>query len=144
MGVDAVPMAWADALTAMQAATVQGQENPVNVIYSFKLWESQKYLSMTRHAYAAAIFTMSLQKFDSLPEDVQTIFAEAAQEAAEYERQWVADNEATQLATIKENGVEVVEKVDLDSFKAAVQPTYDEFGADYKDILDRIDAALAE
>ena len=42
MGVNAVPMAWSDALTAFQQSTVQGQENPINVIYSYKLWESQR------------------------------------------------------------------------------------------------------
>ena len=42
MGVNADPMAWADALTALQQGTVDGQENPINVIYSYKLWESQK------------------------------------------------------------------------------------------------------
>ena len=36
MGVNAVPMAWNDALTGLQQNTIQGQENPINVIYSYK------------------------------------------------------------------------------------------------------------
>ena len=44
---------------------------------------------------------MSNDLFKSLPEDVQKIFEESAQEAAEYERQWVADQEADQLQEIK-------------------------------------------
>ena len=59
MGVNADPMAWADALTALQQGTVDGQENPVNVIYSYKLWESQKYATLDRHSYSTAIITMS-------------------------------------------------------------------------------------
>ena len=144
LGVNAVPMAWSEALTALQQHTIDGQENPVNVIYSFKLWESQKHLTMTRHAYASAIITMSLQKYSELPQDVQVAFKEAAQEAAEYERQWVADNEQTQLDEIVANGVEVVENPDIESFKAAVQPTYDKYGEEYADLIAQIEAAISE
>ena len=142
LDVNAVPMAWTDALTALQQETIQGQENPVNVIYSYQLWESQKYVTLTRHAYASAIITMSLKLFNDLPEDVQVIFKEAAQEAAEYERGWVADNEADQLQALKDNGMEVVETPDMDSFKAAVQSVYDQY-PDYADYLARIQDALA-
>ena len=141
LGVNAVPMAWTEALTALQQSTIDGQENPVNVIYSFKLWESQKYVTMTRHAYASAIITMSLAKFNALPEDVQTIFKEAAQEAAEYEREWVAANEESQMAALKDNGMEIVTEPDLNSFKDAVQSVYDAY-PQYADYLSRIEAAV--
>ena len=77
-------MAWSDALTALQQGTIDGEENPINVIYSYKLWESQKYVTLDRHSYSTAIITMSNDLFKSLPEDVQKIFEESAQEAAEY------------------------------------------------------------
>ncbi|WMJ83854.1 hypothetical protein RBH76_00020 [Oscillospiraceae bacterium MB24-C1] len=56
---------------------------------------------MTRHAYASAIITMSQKQYDKLPADVQSIFKEAAQEAAEFERDWVANNEASQLQALQ-------------------------------------------
>ena len=62
MGVNANPMAWADALTALQQGTVDGQENPINVIYSYSLWESQKYVTLDRHSYSTAIITMRIHK----------------------------------------------------------------------------------
>ncbi len=142
MGVNAVPMAWSDALTAFQQSTVQGQENPINVIYSYKLWESQKYATLTRHAYASAIITMSKQVFDGLPEDVQTIFLEAAQEAAEYERQWTADHEAEQLQAMKDNNMEVCETPDLESFQTAVQSVYDAH-PEFEEYITRIQEALS-
>ena len=140
LGANAVPMAWTEALTALQQGTIDGQENPVNVIHAFKLWESQKHLTMTRHAYAAALFTMSLDLFEGLPADVQKIVKDAAQEAAVYERAWVAENEARQLAEIASNGVAVIEDPDLDSFKAAVQGVYDKY-PQYAEYLKRIQAA---
>ena len=141
IGVNAVPMAWSDTLTALQQNTIQGQENPVNVIHAFKLWESQKYVTMTRHAYASAVFTASLDFFNKLPADVQQIFREAAQEAAEYERQWVAENEEAQKQVLLEMGMEIVEDPDLESFRQAVQPVYDQY-PQYADYLARIQAAL--
>jgi tripartite ATP-independent transporter DctP family solute receptor len=140
LGVNTVPMAWTETLTALQQGTIEGQENPVNVIHAFKLWESQKYVTMTRHAYAAALFTMSKRLFDSLPADVQKILRDAAQEAAVYERSWVADNEARQLAELKKNGMEVVENPDIESFKTGVQSVYGKYPA-FADDLKKIQAA---
>jgi tripartite ATP-independent transporter DctP family solute receptor len=141
LGVNTVPMAWTEALTALQQGTIQGQENPVNVIHAFKMWDSQKYVTLTRHAYAAAVITFSLEKFNKLPADIQKIFIDSAQEAAEYERAWVAENEATQIEALKSNGMEVIEDPDIESFKKAVQPVYDEY-TQYSDYLTRINEAL--
>ena len=141
--VNAVPMAWADALTALQQGTVDGEENPINVVHSYKLWESQKYMTLDRHSYSTAIITMSLDLWNSLDEATQQIFKQSAQEAAEYERAWVAEQESTQLATIKENSIEVVEDSDVDSFRNAVQSVYEAY-PDYADSIAAIQAALAK
>ena len=144
LGVNAVPMAWAEALTAMQQGTIEGEENPINVIFSYGLWDyNQKYVTLDRHSYSTAIITMSLEKFNSLDEETQQIFLDAAQEAAEYERAWVADQEADQLQAIKDNGVEVVEDPDIDSFREAVQPVYDAY-PQYADYITRIQETLAQ
>ena len=142
MGVNADPMAWADALTALQQGTVDGQENPVNVIYSYKLWESQKYATLDRHSYSTAIITMSANLFISLDAETQQIFLDAAQEAAEFERAWVAEQEADQLQAMKDNGMEVIEDPDLDSFKEAVQPVYEQYDQ-YADYVSRIQEVIA-
>ena len=143
LGVNAVPMAWAEALTAMQQGTIEGEENPINVIFSYGLWDyNQKYVTLDRHSYSTAIITMSLDLFNSLDEETQQIFLDAAQEAAEYERAWVADQEADQLQAIKDNGVEVVEDPDIESFREAVQPVYDAY-PQYADYITRIQDELA-
>ncbi len=142
MGVNADPMAWADALTALQQGTVDGQENPINVIFSYKLWESQKYATLDRHSYSTAIITMSNNLFSSLDAETQQIFLDAAQEAAEFERAWVAEQEADQLQAMKDNGMEVVEDPDLNSFKEAVQPVYEQY-SQYADYVSRIQEVIA-
>ena len=144
LGVNAVPMAWGDALTAMQQNTIEGEENPINVIFSYGLWDyNQKYVTLDRHSYSTAIITMSLDKFNELDEETQQIFLDCAQEAAEYERAWVADQEADQLAAIKDNGVEVIEDPDIESFREAVQSVYDDY-PQYAEYISRIQEELAE
>ncbi len=142
LGVNPDPMAWADALTALQQGTVDGQENPINVIYSYSLWESQKYVTLDRHSYSTAIITMSADLFNSLDAETQQIFLDAAQEAAEYERAWVAEQESEQLQAMKDNGMEVIEDPDLDSFKEAVQPVYDQY-SQYADYVSKIQEVIA-
>ena len=75
--------------------------------------------------------------------DTQQVFLDAAQQAAEYERQWVADQEADQLQAIKDHGVTVEENPDVDSFRDAVQVVYEAY-PQYADYLARIQEALAQ
>jgi len=142
LGVNTIPMAWAEALTALQQNTISGQENPVNVIHSFKLWETQGHVSMTRHAYASAILTMGLKKFNSLPADIQTIFLDAAQDAAEYQRAWIAENESQQMSDLEANGMVINREPDLTSFRSAVASVYDEYSSKYGEYINQINAAL--
>lgn len=138
---NAVPMAWTEALTALQQGTIDGQENPVNVIHSFKLAETQKYLSMTRHTYSPATIMMSLDKFNSLPQDVQKILQEAAQEAAEYERKVNTESEETQLKELEGKGMEIVNP-DTTPFKEAVKPVYEKYSSQYGEYLKKIEEQL--
>ncbi|WP_321367346.1 TRAP transporter substrate-binding protein [uncultured Celeribacter sp.] len=142
LGADAIPMAWTEALTGMQQNTIDGQENPVGVVYSFKLNETQTNMTMTRHTYAPAIFVMGMPKWNQLSEETQDIIAAAAQEAAEYERALNAELEEEQLAALKDAGMNVVEDADLAAFSAAVQPVYDKYGEKFGDYLPRIQEAL--
>ncbi|MBC2860539.1 TRAP transporter substrate-binding protein [Stappia sp. 28M-7] len=142
LGADAIPMAWTEALTAMQQGTIDGQENPVGVVYSFKLNETQTNMTMTRHTYAPAIFVMGMPKWNELSEETQQIVRQAAQEAAEYERALNARLEGEQLQALKDAGMTVVENADLSAFSAAVQPVYEKYGEKFGDYLPRIQEAL--
>ncbi|MEX0386068.1 TRAP transporter substrate-binding protein [Spiribacter onubensis] len=138
LGANAVPMAWTEALTAMQQGTIDGQENPVNVIHSFELNETQTHMTLSRHTYAPAIFVMGMPVWTELPEPVQGVIEEAAQEAAEYERQVNEEMEAEQLAELKASGMEVVEDADLEAFRTAVGPVYEKYSDRFGDYLIRI------
>jgi len=127
LGANAVPMAWTEALTALQQGTIDGQENPLNVIVSFKLFESQKYLSLTRHAYAPNVIMMSKITWNRLSPEQQEIVKKAAAEAAWANRNYDNEKAAEWLQFLKDQGMEVVENPDLGAFRQAVQPIYDKY-----------------
>lgn len=142
LGANAVPMAWTEALTAMQQGTIDGQENPVNVIHSFKLNETQSHMSLTRHTYAPAIFVMGMRSWNQLPAEAQEILVQAAREAAAHERQVNADMEAEQLDALRAAGMTIVEQPDIAAFQAAIAPVYEKYGAQFGEYLERIQQAL--
>ncbi|MBB4285903.1 TRAP transporter substrate-binding protein [Roseospira goensis] len=142
LGADAIPMAWTEALTAMQQGTIDGQENPVNVVHAFKLDETQTHMTMTRHTYAPALFVMGLPVWAGLSEEAREIVVESAREAAAYERQLNAEMEDQQLADLRARGMEIVADADLAAFSAAVAPVYETYGERFGPYLERIRAEL--
>ena len=142
IGILPTPMAWPEVATALQQGTIDGQENPVNVIHSFKLDETQNYMTLSRHTYAPAIFVMGMPAWNQLPEAAQDVIRQAAQEAAEHERQVNADMEAEQLAALREAGMEINDSPDMEAFQAAVAPVYEKYGQQFGDYLPRIQEAL--
>ncbi len=134
LGANAVPMAWTECLTALQQGTIDGQENPINVIYAFKLNQTQKYLSLTRHTYAPALFVMSQKLYSSLTPEVQAALTEAASLAAKHERKWNAEQEQGQLKALSDQGMKILSP-DLGPFKEAVKPVYDKYKDRFGDVL---------
>ncbi len=144
LGANVVPMAWGDCLTALKQGTIDGQENPVVVIYSFKFWECQKYMTLDRHTYAPATILMSLKLWKSLTPKEKYIFTLAADEAADAARDYDNKNEAEQLKIIEQHGMKVIKNPDIASFRKAVEPVYKKYGAKFGDLLTQIQNALKE
>jgi tripartite ATP-independent transporter DctP family solute receptor len=142
LGANAIPMAWTEALTAMQQGTIDGQENPVNVVHSFKLNETQNHMTLSRHTYAPAIFVMGMPAWNKLPEAAQDVLAQAAQEATEHERKVNAEMASKQLAELSEAGMQINDNPDIAAFQSAVAPVYEKYGKQFGDYLPRIQKAL--
>jgi tripartite ATP-independent transporter DctP family solute receptor len=107
--LDAIPapMAWGEVFTALQQGTVHGQENPIPIIYTQKIYEVQEYLTLTGHVYSPAILLMSRNQYDNLPEEYKEIFVEAAQESGVLERQLITDMENEQIDLLEQAGMKV-------------------------------------
>ncbi|MGA7875100.1 MAG: TRAP transporter substrate-binding protein [Desulfoferrobacter sp.] len=119
LGANPTPMGW-PIYTELQQGTIDGQENPLSVIWTYKLYEVQKYLTLTGHVYSAHIDVANLKWFEGLPAKDQDLIRQCMVEAAKYQRSWNRDNEAGFLSNLKEAGMQVDEHPDLSSFRAKV------------------------
>ncbi|WP_233192998.1 TRAP transporter substrate-binding protein [Acidimangrovimonas sediminis] len=140
VGAAPTPMSWTEVITALQQGTIDGQENPIPIIVSNKLWESQKYVSMTDHVYSPALIVMSKITWDSLSQDEQGWVRDAATAAVKADRAWVDKTVADGIATMKSHGMQVVEHVDKAAFAKAMEPAYTEYAKKFgvTDLVEKI------
>jgi TRAP-type transport system periplasmic protein len=109
---------------ALKQGVVDGQENPVAVIFSNKLNESQKYLAMTGHNYNTMVHVISKKVWDKLTPEQQKIVKEESKKAGDYMRKAVRDDEAGQIKQLQAAGMAVTYP-DKAKFKALMGPAYD-------------------
>lgn len=127
-GANPTPMAFSEVFTALKTGVMDGQENPFAQIYSAKFQEVQKYLSLTGHVYTPGYILTSDEGFAKLPEDVQKVLSDCAQENSEWVYKKAAELETDLLGKIKEAGV-AVNEADKAAFVAASKAIYDEFSS---------------
>ena len=129
-GASPTPMAWSEVYTALQQGTIDGQENPIAIVYTSKLAEVQKYLALTGHFYSPALLLMSMKAYNSLPEDIRKIILDTALECATFERNLLRDDEAKQLEELKAKGMQVTTP-NKKPFQDAAAPVFKEFEAQF-------------
>ena len=142
LGANPVPMPLAELYTALEMKTVDAQEHPLGVLWSAKLYEVQKHLSITNHAYSALILVMNKAKYDALPPAHQKALVEAAREAGQLQRNLNNMNMKRVIEDVKKAGMQVVENVDGKPFLDATKPGRDTFTTKFggADIIKQIDA----
>ena len=141
-GANPSPMKFSELFTALQTGVMDGQENPFTQIYSAKLQEVQKYLSLSGHVYTPAYLTVGARQWASLPADVRKVLEDTAKETQAYVYETAARDDGALLAKLKQAGMEVND-VDKDAFIAASKPIYEEFGKEVAGAKDVIDRAVA-
>ena len=136
LGANPINMNWGDAQTAFQQGTVDGQENPVvSVITPFKLWTTQKHITLWYYAIDPVILAVSKITWDSLTPADREIVRKTAEEVMAWQKKGAragleGSNEA--IDNLKKNGMEVVtlSAKDLEAFRAKTRPVYDKWVAE--------------
>ncbi|MFC0950244.1 TRAP transporter substrate-binding protein [Pasteurella multocida] len=121
LGANPVPMPLSELYSALETRAVDAQEHPVGIVWSAKLYEVQKHLSLTNHGYTPLIVVMNKAKFDGLSPALQSAILEAAKEAGAYQRKLNLDNEQGIIEKMQKAGIQVIETVDTKPFKAAIE-----------------------
>ncbi len=109
---------------ALKQGVVDGQENPIAVIFANKIYETQKYLTMTGHNYNTMVHVISKKTWNKLTPEQKTILHEESKKAGDWMKKAVRDAEADQIKQLQKFGMQVVYP-DKAKFKALMKPAYD-------------------
>jgi len=134
--------------TALQTKVVDGQENPLSLIDTAKLYEVQKFVAITNHMWDGFWFLANKKAWEAMPADLREIVEAEFNRSAIDERNDLAKMNDTVAATLKSKGLQFVE-TDPVAFRAALKKAgfYEEwkgkFGAEAWGTLEKAVGSLS-
>lgn len=133
MGAVAVPIDWAEVPVALSTGVADGQENPVSTLVTSNIYEVQKFAMMTDHIMGSEPVVINEKVWQGLSAEHKKIFTEVARETRDWASNYVLQNEAKDVQTLKDKGMTIITKADglkVDEFRANVSKVVnDRFGA---------------
>ena len=133
LGGNPVSINWAEALTAFQQGTVDGQENPVtSIVIPYKLWELHKNITVWHYAIDPLILGVNKDTWNGFDPKDREIISKAAQEALGWNKKEARkglEGNSDSLTLLKNNGMNVVvlSPKEIETFKAKTKPVYDKW-----------------
>lgn len=107
LGASTTQIAFPELPNALNQGVVQGQENPVGVIYHYNLNDFQEHMALTRHVYNAMVHVVNKDKWDTFSPNQQRIIREESAAAGAFMREAVQAQEAEEIAGLIERGMKV-------------------------------------
>jgi len=136
VGADPVSMSFSEVFTALQQGTIDGQENPLGIVDSSKLYEVQKYLTVANYCYDPIVLSASKKFWNTLSDEDKKIFQEAANEAMAAQVKETRKRDALLLKSLTEKGIKAntLTAQEIAAFQKALEPLYqkyvDQYGAE--------------
>ena len=128
LGVNPQQLPYSEVYMALKTGVVDGQDNAVSNIWDFKIYEVQKYLTISYYATGPDPFMVNLDWYNSLPIELQKTFDEVALETMKYSDQLNREQEGLYITQLEEKlETNYVTPGDLKKFRAATLPVYQYF-----------------
>ena len=144
LGATPTAMAWGEIFSARQQGTVDGQENPLAIILTAKVYEVQKYITMIDLFYSPCVLMINEDIYNNFTDEQKEAFDKAAEDGKVAERQISQELASSARATMEAEGV-VFTDVNKDEWVAAVQSVYDDASLKIdQDLLAKIKAETAK
>ena len=104
--VGAIPqvMAFSEVYQALQTGVVDGTENPPSNLYTQKMHEVQKYVTLSNHGYLGYAVLVNKKFWAGLPADIRTILEGAMKDATKYANDVAKKDNDEALAAVKKSG----------------------------------------
>jgi TRAP-type C4-dicarboxylate transport system substrate-binding protein len=128
LGAIVQAIAFPELYLALSQKVVDGEENPISVIYYSKFYEVQKHLAITRHVYNNMIHTIGVNTWKKLTSQQQAIFREESAASGNLMRKLITDAGADQINKLAVAGMQVT-RPDLAPFRAKMGPAYKRIAA---------------
>jgi tripartite ATP-independent transporter DctP family solute receptor len=125
LGADTQQIKFSELYIALQQGVVDGQENPIMNVYSSKLHEVQKFISLTGHKYETTPLLMSKRTWTKLSDADKEVIRAAAKDSVAFQRNLSKETEAKVTAEMPKLGIQV-NTPDRELFRKASQPVIDE------------------
>jgi tripartite ATP-independent transporter DctP family solute receptor len=122
LGAGPTPINFNEVYSALQTKVVEGQENPLAIIATAKLYEVQKYCSLTSHVWDAYIILGNRRSFQRLPADAQEAVTRELNKAADAERADIAALSKSLRDELSGKGLQFIE-VDKAAFRGTLGKT---------------------
>jgi tripartite ATP-independent transporter DctP family solute receptor len=139
---------FSETYSALQTRLVDGQENPLAIIETAKLYEVQKYLAVSNHMWDGFWFLANKRAWEAIPADLRAVVEAEMNAAAIAERQDVEKLNATLQGSLQAKGLHFV-NTDAAQFRAALKKAgfyaewKDRFGAEAWKVLEDSVGGLA-
>ncbi len=136
---NATAMPWGEVYTGLETGVVSGLESAPSDLYLQKFYEEAKYLLATNHIQASATTVINQNKWDSIPEEYQTMILEAMREAIDIERAETEQANIDGVNAMVDEGLILNEVEDKQAFIDKVQPIWDKLITQVEGAQDMID-----
>jgi tripartite ATP-independent transporter DctP family solute receptor len=123
LGATPVPINIDKLYDALKAHDVDAQTNPLTIIELFKLYEVQKYVSLTSHLWAGFNLMASLKRWESLPAGVRELIERNAAKYVQMQRKENAALNGSLQSKLTEQGM-MFNEADTHSFRSRLGPFY--------------------
>ncbi|WP_203556066.1 TRAP transporter substrate-binding protein [Bacillus sp. B15-48] len=143
MGGNPTPITFAEVYTSLQQGVIDGLTTTLPLMYNGQFHEVSKNITLTNHVINLYMLTINNTFFEKLPEDLQQVVLEAADETIEFARNLTLEQEELSIEKLEEAGVEIHEltpeqfEMFRDSVQPAIEKNIDSVGEDlYNRTLD--------
>ena len=123
LGAEVTAIAFNELYQSLLTGVVDGQENPVAVIYTQKFYETQKYLAITNHVYNSMNLVISKKTWAKLTDEQKQIITEESRNAAQTMRSLIQNSDADYIKKLEEKGMQVTYP-DTKLFQEKMEPSY--------------------
>ncbi|MCI5069384.1 TRAP transporter substrate-binding protein [Acidovorax sp.] len=140
MGGNGISMGYGEVFTALQTGVVDGAENNAPSFFTSNHYNTgAKYYTQTNHLIIPELLVVSKVTWDKLSKDDQALLKKLGREAQMEQRALWDKSVEDYTAKLKAAGVEFI-NVDTKAFYDATAPVRAKYGANYADLMKRIEA----